>query len=890
MDFSVAPARRQREKPPFLNTTTTTTTGTDWDPARSFAQPGSLLRHHHPHQPLAPSIRLHSDSMQQPSGVPAAASNTATLPAPTSPLPPLPSGLSPVIEGEGSIASSDYTSCRSSPAQVANHDVAGAVPPPPRPHLHPKRDPSSSPDFRALDDRSPRLAAPHGLASPVLADGSSKPRQRQRVLDLGRAEDEDRSDGSAGVPKWSTLYSSTVHQDYDRPFGLASSLPYHASPTSAVGGTGRRSTKAAKVTPTPKGSADGRPPSSSSSSSSSAHKKRAGAHKPQSPHQNQQPAKFSSGSPLLLSSGEMPSPSSPSNLSSARRGQDGAAAAAAERPDVDMIDGADTDSGRDKPAPTKPFTIKARSSSRAGHPQLRRDSSYHVDDDVLEEVLSAPPVPPPRSLARAGGARSGGAGRAAQAREAGRFVANDDEPDEEEEGDDDDGRDSVAGMEPAWSDGASFVDGTPFGGRGAFGHEAGQDADDMDEESDAEAMASSAAAAARRKARKQDEEASETFEMAALRRQVEQLQMALKRQMQANQQQRRSRPQQKDPSSPFMTLGIPTPPGSSRPDSFVSGPLGKGSVAPYSTDMTMVGEEPSNGRFVRPRVTSDPPTLSSVVLGESVSQVTRLSDRRVEELAQKIEALENLFRSASISPHPSDGSAVSVRPASMDLTSLAQAQQDGQQRALAPEQLRPYPYDIDEWRANSPSAAGPQRSRYMPTRSPSLSTISTRDGRGQFIVNNGTSTIGSSYTRNRSPAASAFHYNATPYSRGGPEAPMPAMSTSALPYPGRQGDKSFLSPLTPSSTQGAASNSSSEGHRSQQQSQQRKRGVARFIMSRKMSGQEAFHHDDVDRHPDPNIKTMQVSWSKKRMEKIEKPHTKVKTGPGRGRMVIQPKT
>jgi len=369
----------------------------------------------------------------------------------------------------------------------------------------------------------------------------------------------------------------------------------------------------------------------------------------------------------------------------------------------------------------------------------------------------------------------------------------------------------------------------------------------------------------------------ETFEVAALRRQVEQLQMALKKQMvTADRPKGRGPtpsqyPQQVPPSSHISArssagvrypFGMPSP-DPSRDSSMVSSrkmastkygyrdyysgdsnyvdhyhanqtppgynqPIDQQSFYPdrrqYHPAPHMQAQQQSDmddyRRMIhhRQRVTSDPPTLSSLLADESASAFVRGDESsRMEELAKKIDALERMFQTSStISPPHSDTGS-----------------QNQQVQAQSNSQSSQY--------IHRPSLqSGTQRT-------PSLSTISTRDG---------------TYGRSRSPAASAFNYNATPYSRANPSSDH-GVDSSQGHHPTGQHDNTSSSSVN-----------------------RRKKGVARFIMG--VSGSRGNVPRDENGNPLP---TMQVSWSRKRTEKVVKPATpavKMKVGPGRGRMVMKP--
>lgn len=360
----------------------------------------------------------------------------------------------------------------------------------------------------------------------------------------------------------------------------------------------------------------------------------------------------------------------------------------------------------------------------------------------------------------------------------------------------------------------------------------------------------------------QNSQPEEAFEVAALRRQVEQLQMALKKQMTTteNSRERGAAPGGSGSSSSKLTAlgtryayGVPTP-DASRDGSMVgsavktspSSNISRREQQQQYTDRNHVPPSNSYGReqpnnasyhrrqyapasrhhhhhhlhnqeaqlyeefnapirsgYVRQRVISDPPSMSSLAVDESASNFARPEDAKIDELSRKIQALEALFKTSSLSPSQSSDAGSTNSP----MQQLSNRQQ----------------------------ANGIVSSSSNSNRRPSLSTISTFDG--------------ASYGR-QSPAASAFNYNATPYSRDNFE-----LSKAKL----------------------GSGNSSNSIDRP-------RKGVARFIMGVGSSKGNVPR----DEHGNP-LPSMQVSWSRKRTEKVAKPVNgqKMKVGPGRGRIVMK---
>lgn len=341
----------------------------------------------------------------------------------------------------------------------------------------------------------------------------------------------------------------------------------------------------------------------------------------------------------------------------------------------------------------------------------------------------------------------------------------------------------------------------------------------------------------------------EVFEVAALRRQVEQLQMALKKQMAAPVERSKDKgmlsPSRSTDRYPF---GMPTP-DASREGSSVSGGVAAGfktgaspsssrsfreqhlSPAQFSSEQTSPSMFSSDRRsssaaarstgsrqlfsndyypsdYPRKRITSE--EMSSIVPEESASvAVVREEDGKLEELSRKIQALEAMFKTSTLSSR-----APSIAP--------------------------------------STATAGSSRTQFQQYQD-SLSIRSTLPRRASLVTISSTFDGNTSATERRSPAASAYNFNATD------------------PF-------NFERPSL-------VSRNSSTSNSSMEQGATRK-GVARFIMGVGTSRSNVPR----DEHGNP-LPSMQVSWSRKRNEKIAKPVTnaKMKVGPGRGRIVLQSK-
>ncbi|UZJ53474.1 hypothetical protein CBS101457_002794 [Exobasidium rhododendri] len=371
----------------------------------------------------------------------------------------------------------------------------------------------------------------------------------------------------------------------------------------------------------------------------------------------------------------------------------------------------------------------------------------------------------------------------------------------------------------------------------------------------------------------------ETFEVAALRRQVEQLQMALKMQM-VNEADSHSHgrgslssqvPYQTPPTSrvskrsasngvryPF---GVPSPEPSRESSTLGSRKKAVPSQQGYQGEQYLgdshhmdpyhPSQMPSNYHAVeqdyyhnrRPapqyspphmqklqqqdmedyrrmlqnhkRVISDPPTMSSILADESASAFVR--DGESQRMEELSKKIEALERMFQTSSTISPDHSESSNPT-----------------------IRTHEMSRNQ---SNPSFQ-PSQHATRTQRTPSVSTVSTQAG---------------SYYRARSPA-SAFHYNPTPYS------------------PDNSLDKGDIHQMQSSGSQDNSSNSSL--------ALPRRKGVARFIMGVGAS------RESLPRDADGNlVPTMQVSWSRKRNIQIAKPvvtGTKLKVGPGRGRMVIKP--
>ncbi|PWN45901.1 hypothetical protein IE81DRAFT_339105 [Ceraceosorus guamensis] len=444
----------------------------------------------------------------------------------------------------------------------------------------------------------------------------------------------------------------------------------------------------------------------------------------------------------------------------------------------------------------------------------------------------------------------------------------------------------------------------------------------------------------------------DAFEIAALKRQVEQLSLALKQRSVSEQRQQqqlanlyvthRDRRMQGG-VLPAINTGLPTP-STSRATSTV-GPRRSPNAAGQSYSASMVGPAPSTQLPNPPTRFHSPPTsplaqmlaaqyqqhypstpshlgsrsrvsgpaLSSVMMDESASAVASQDAVRVEELARKIEALESLFKTSSISPHQQQ-QPTSTQDAVRSVRSPTPTQTTARNAAARSKGAAGSPITdefADAWHMEDPgmlssgdsstlsqvdpsamrrhsmvsvdsmTRAGPEvptrtasvahgqynprgggmsggvagsfvqrLARSGPMRSPSLSTLSASTHQGGDTPY-GTTT---SARRGRSPALSAFHYNVTaPYSEAHRERSRPSGAVSVSSHSHSQSSDPHADVRWSPETIGA---------------QKRKKGasVARFIL-----GAASARRTDGSSITEP------------------KPAgSKMKQGPGRGRVYIAP--
>lgn len=425
----------------------------------------------------------------------------------------------------------------------------------------------------------------------------------------------------------------------------------------------------------------------------------------------------------------------------------------------------------------------------------------------------------------------------------------------------------IEGIEPAWADDASCIDvNEEMLARKAMPEKAHQSLPATENEGPPRSGTMSPA----------------EIEMAALRRQVEQLQMALKQRSDTEEggghEDDGKHESIKRYRNRLHVSGIPTPDDStvgSRQKSTRSAGSGSGrqnlrmddfdrpykrnQVPFYSHDGIYPRSSPvpsSTSRRDRSRLHSDAGSslVDHSMLAFSPNHGTGES-ARFEEMAKKVEALELLFRAAALAPHqapavaafsqnfstlrpPQDINEFAGRPSNL---TYRPSMQTDRHFLSTDEHEQEYRRPSHDYVDSSPHQQSdkPLDRRYL-GRTPSLSSLSE--------------TTQEMSARTRSPATSVFQYNTTPYGKD-------------MNVPGQRGARknSTRSSSTENSTVDASKSTASFGalgaHR---------KGVARFVLGSSRD-------------------TMQVSWSRKRTERVEKPKTKIKGGPGRGRVVVVPK-
>lgn len=352
------------------------------------------------------------------------------------------------------------------------------------------------------------------------------------------------------------------------------------------------------------------------------------------------------------------------------------------------------------------------------------------------------------------------------------------------------------------------------------------------------------------------------IEMAALRRQVEQLQMALKKQMALN--------EASDVETPRSRRKRSTP------------------------RLRMQGQEMASNSSGRDR---DEGRAASCVNGSTMSPSSHVSlpasgDDRFEEMARKIEQLEYMFQTASLPPLPSLPAPPHPLP------------------------LLPRQYRMSTASSSAASALAPPSSVFNSTYASSHADApSTRR-----------TSIDSRYTRENSiaPSTQSFldHHKAAARYASDEEAPMPADGTdprSRVPSanltrePSPVGTASTLSAYRLNATVAGAQEAASwqlpfdkepagpstgGGHKL--------RRVRSTITIRSSSGSSGSSGEGIKgaqntvarllrygtgiASPDDGPDTMRVSWSRKRTERIEKPDVKLKSAAGRGRVTVAPTT
>lgn len=247
----------------------------------------------------------------------------------------------------------------------------------------------------------------------------------------------------------------------------------------------------------------------------------------------------------------------------------------------------------------------------------------------------------------------------------------------------------------------------------------------------------------------------------------------------------------------------------------------------------------------------------------SFSRPSTSDDRRVDELSAKIDRLEELLRLTALQPQS--------KPMHDEYsTALGQAQAMMQDGSHDSELMRDGRYMQSHQHENNKqerfvSQDEMERNRLVESevlnvypriqkqaaydRTPSLASSCTSQG--------------DTSTRTRSPASSAFQFNATPYSRGEQtiQKEIRAPSTHSGTSMDSQGNDEKM---------GTKTNTHIEHIR--------RKGVARFILGSATTKLLDSHGESVP--------SSQVSLSFNRTERIEKPKVKVKSA-GRGRIVVK---
>lgn len=270
--------------------------------------------------------------------------------------------------------------------------------------------------------------------------------------------------------------------------------------------------------------------------------------------------------------------------------------------------------------------------------------------------------------------------------------------------------------------------------------------------------------------------------------------------------------------------------------------------------------------------TNEPSIFShrSMIPDETASSFSRPStsdDRRVDELSAKIDRLEELLRATALQPqskpmHDEYSAALhQVRamaqdgPREVELMRDSRYIQSHQLEAIKQERF-PSQEEIERNRSvESEVLVYPRMQQQGQSggyaRTPSLASSSTSHGEAS--------------SRTRSPASSAFQFNATPYTRGeqAGQKEAGALSMRSVTSMDGQGEERT----------GTKADTHVEHIR--------RKGVARFILGSATTKLLDSHGGSVP--------SSQVSLSLNRTERIEKPKVKVKSA-GRGRIVVKQPT
>ncbi|PWN36543.1 uncharacterized protein FA14DRAFT_3820 [Meira miltonrushii] len=270
--------------------------------------------------------------------------------------------------------------------------------------------------------------------------------------------------------------------------------------------------------------------------------------------------------------------------------------------------------------------------------------------------------------------------------------------------------------------------------------------------------------------------------------------------------------------------------------------------------------------------TNEPSLFShrSMIPDETASSYSRPStsdDRRVDELSAKIDRLEELLRSTALQPQ----SKPMYDEYSAALTQMQAMAQDGSHELELLRDSRytePRQHEVNK-QERFPSQDENERNRSVESEVLVYPRMQQQGQNGGYartpsLASSSTSQGGAS-TRTRSPASSAFQFNATPFTRGE-----------------QAGQKEVGAPSMRSVASMDSQNEEKTGTKADTHVEHiRRKGVARFILGSATTKLLDSHGGAVP--------SSQVSLSRNRTERIEKPKVKVKSA-GRGRIVVKQPT